>query len=142
MEHVDLSGVDRYIGGDVVPELIHGLRRVHGRTGRDFLVLDALSSELPTADAVLIRDLLGHLTHAQVHRLLRNVKRSDARLLLATHYPNLRANNDVAMGAWRPQNFTLPPYSWPEPIALLHEEPPALGEREDKTLAAWHLSGI
>lgn len=64
MQDVDLSGLDRYVGGDVVPELIETLQREHSGPGREFLVLDALSSDLPTVDAVMVRDLFGHLDRA------------------------------------------------------------------------------
>jgi hypothetical protein len=140
MQHVDLSSIERYIGGDVVPAMIEGLRKRHAGAGREFHVLDALSSALPRADAVMIRDLLGHLEHEQVRRLLRNVKRSGARWLLATHYPDVSQNSDIAMGGWRPQNLTIPPYGWPEPDRLLWERP---GDgRGDKTIAVWSLSAL
>jgi hypothetical protein len=44
------------------------------------------------------------------------------------------------MGSWRPQNFTLSPYRWPEPENVLREQPPA--ERSDKTLAVWRLADL
>lgn len=142
MQHVDLSGLDRYIGGDVVPAIVEHVRREHSAPGREFVQLDALSTDLPKVDAVMIRDLFGHLDHAQVRRLVRNVKSSGAKWLLATHYPDLAANTNIAMGCWRPQNFTLPPYSWPEPMDLLWERPPDTLAREDKTLAAWSLADV
>ena len=137
MQDVDLSSITSYIGADVVPYLIESLREQHGGPGREFLVLDALSSPLPPVDAVMVRDLLGHLEHAQVRRLVRNVKRSGARWLLATHYPEVDHNTDVGMGDWRPQNMTLPPYRWPKPHLLLWEHP--IDERQDKTLGVWSL---
>jgi hypothetical protein len=140
MQHVDLSGIDSYIGGDVVPELIEGLLERHAAPGRAFVVLDALSSDLPSVDAVMVRDLLGHLDRAQVRRLVRNVKRSGAMWLLVTHYPDVDQNVEVGMGGWRPQNLTLAPYRWPEPQRLLWERP--RDERPDKTLAVWSLAGL
>ncbi|MBA2517001.1 MAG: class I SAM-dependent methyltransferase, partial [Solirubrobacterales bacterium] len=78
MQHVDLSRIDRYIGGDVVPALVEEVRSAHGGPGRSFIEIDALTSDLPRVDAVMVRDLFGHLDHAQSRRLVRNVKRSGA----------------------------------------------------------------
>jgi hypothetical protein len=140
MQRADLSGLDRYVGGDVVPDLIEGLRQKHGGPGREFLVLDALSDDLPRVDAVMVRDLFGHLDHAQVRKLVRNAKRSGSTWLLGTNYPELTENEDVSMGHWRPQNFALAPYLWPAPHAVLEERPQE--ERADKTLAAWRLADL
>jgi hypothetical protein len=140
MRHVDLSAIDRYVGGEIVSELVERLSLEHGRPGVEFVQLDGLSGELPTVDAVMVRDLFGHLDHMQIRRLVRNVKRSGAKWLLASHYPSVEDNSDVEMGAWRPQNFTLPPYRWPEPRRMLWEHPPT--ERNDKTLSAWTVSEL
>jgi hypothetical protein len=51
----------------------------------------------------MVRDLLGHLEHAQVTRLVRNVKRPGFIWLLATQYPEVDQNTDVKMGEWRRQ---------------------------------------
>jgi hypothetical protein len=53
------------------------------------MVLDVVSSRLPAADAVMARDLFGHLDHAQVRRAISNIKTSGANWLLATHYPEV-----------------------------------------------------
>jgi hypothetical protein len=140
MQRVDLSGIDSYIGGDIVPDLVNDLQERHAGPGRAFVVLDALSSDLPSVDAVIVRDLLGHLEHYQVRRLVQNVKRSGAVWLLATHYPELHHNVDIGMGGWRPQNMTLAPYGWPEPQRLLWERPP--DERADKTVAVWSVAEL
>lgn len=139
MRHVDLSALEHYIGADVVPELIDQLRDEYGGAGREFVTLDALTDELPRVDAIMVRDLFGHLDHIQMRRLVRNAKRSGSTWLLASHYPGLEHNEDVRMGSWRPQNFTLAPYDWPAPAAMLAERPQSAIEREDKMLAAWRL---
>lgn len=140
MREVDLTGLDAYIGGDIVPDLIERLNRDHADHRVRFAVLDAISSAIPATDAVMVRDLFGHLEHAQVRRAIANIKRGGATWLLATHYPRVEENLDVVMGAWRPQNFLLTPYRWPAPHAMIWEEP--VVERRDKTLAAWRLADL
>ncbi len=142
MQHVDRSRLERYVGADIAPELIEHLTQLHRAPRVEFMQLDVLSSSLPQVDAVMMRDLLGHLDDVRVRRAVRNVRRSGAQWLLASHYPELAKNEDIAMGSWRPQNFLLAPYRWPEPVAILWERPPPPAEREDKALAAWLVTTL
>src|ERR1043165_1073813 len=57
MRYAELDGV-KYVGADVVPDLVARNRRLYGREGRSFLALDITKDSLPRADAVLCRDCL------------------------------------------------------------------------------------
>ena len=65
MKEVALPGV-RYVGVDVVAEMIERNRRLYGRPGRAFRCLDVTRGPLPRADAIFCRDCLVHLCHADV----------------------------------------------------------------------------
>ena len=53
-----------------------------------FTQLDGTAQPLPRADLVTIRQVLQHLTNAQIERVLRNVERSGARFaLISEHVP-------------------------------------------------------
>src|SRR4051794_12222294 len=77
MGQVDLTGVD-YVGADLVTDIVAGLQARYGGDRRRFIRLDAIADPLPQVDAILMRDLLLHLTLAQGRRALANVKRSGA----------------------------------------------------------------
>lgn len=142
MRTVDL-GIDRYVGGDLVPELVARNQELYGGPGREFVRLDLLRDPLPAADAVFCRDCLVHLTHAQVMDALRNVRASGARYLLTTTYPALPRNRNIATGEWRPLNLERAPFGFPPPLRLVNEESTESGGLyPDKSLAVWRISDI
>ena len=140
MSKVGLEGVE-YIGADVLSSLV-----VHnGRAfpGRDFRRMDVTVSQLPTVDLVLCRDCLGHLSFADCHRALGNIKASGSKWLLTTTFWN-HPNVDIATGPdWRPRSLTLPPFSLPPPLLVIDELcKEAYPEFADKSMALWELSAI
>ena len=129
--------VERYVGVDVVPALIAANRR-HASARRRFLCRDLVRQPLPRADLVLCRDALVHLAEADVLRALANLRRTGAEYLLATTFVGERANPDVATGEWRPLNMQRPPFSFPEPLALVDERCHHTGGiYADKRLCLW-----
>jgi SAM-dependent methyltransferase len=131
-------GLDHYVGVDIVAELVRD--RADGAPGsEEFLCRDILSDPLPTADAIMCRDLLVHLSERQIFVALRNMKSSGSRLLLTTHFPT-RQNRDIATGGWRPLNLEASPFGFPPPIDAIVEGIPA--PFEDKTLAVWRFEDL
>lgn len=126
-----------YIGVDIVPEVIKR-RQAAGRPNERYLCLDAATDPLPTADAVLCRDLMVHLSNSLVRTTLRNLKDSGARFLIATTFPGVE-NTDIPTGRWRRLDLTAPPFSLPRPVELVPERSDApLG----KSLGVWRMGDI
>ena len=101
MKHVHL-GVDRYIGIDVLPEVIRENQRKFRRPGRTFLVADLTEGALPEVDLIFSRDCLVHFSYRDILRALKSFKRSKSRFLLTTTFVNRKTNSDLATGEWRP----------------------------------------
>lgn len=142
MRTVEL-GVERYIGGDLVPGLVARNQQLYGDGSREFVRLDLLRDPLPAVDAVFCRDCLVHLSHGQVHQALRNVRASGARYLLTTTYPRQPRNRNIATGEWRPLNLELAPFGFPPPLRLVNEESTESGGLyPDKSLGVWRVSDI
>jgi hypothetical protein len=142
MRTVDL-GVERYVGGDLVPELVARNQELYGAPGREFVRLDLLRGPLPAADAVFCRDCLVHLSHAQVADALRNVRASGATYLLTTTYPAQPRNRNIATGEWRPLNLQLAPFGFPPPLRLVNEESTESGGLyPDKSIGVWRVSDL
>lgn len=136
-----LAGI-RYIGVDIVPSLIAMLRAERAEFG-DYAVADITSDPLPRADAILCRDCLVHLSFANIGRAVENFRRSGARWLLTTTFPDWQMNNDCEDGDWRALNFERPPFAWGTPHALLTEEcREAGGGWADKSLGVWRLDEL
>ena len=109
MRHVDL-GVEQYIGGDVVPELVAQLQREYEAPGRRFVQLDITEDQLPATDAILCRQCLIHLSNRRARKALENFGRSGARWLLTTSYRNVRENVDIETGSFRRIDLRLSPF--------------------------------
>ena len=135
MQHTDLSGV-RYIGGDLVGDLIEGNRAEYARDGVEFQKLDLVNDTLPAVDVILCRDCLVHLSFADAQAALSNIVRSGAGWLLATSFPSVTRNDDIVTGQWRPINLTLPPFNLPEPEQVIGENCTE-SEFADKNLSLW-----
>jgi hypothetical protein len=133
--------LDRYIGVDIVPELIDRNRRLYGSRQRRFLCADLAVQPLPRVDVIFCRDCLVHLTLQDIHRVLANFRRSRPRYLLTTTFLGPHPNAEIETGSWRPLNLQLPPFNLPAPLALIDEYCPAHnGRYADKHLALWRLA--
>jgi hypothetical protein len=135
MQHLDLP-ISRYIGADVVEELIAENRRRFSDSKRTFLSLDLTTDPLPPSDLVLCRDCLFHFSFFDISRAIANIMRSDVKLLLTTTYPTLHRNRNVVTGEWRPLNLQIAPFSFPEPLMLIDEK------SDDKHLGLWRVSDL
>jgi 2-polyprenyl-3-methyl-5-hydroxy-6-metoxy-1,4-benzoquinol methylase len=118
MSKVALDGVS-YIGADVAEQVVQHNQAKYPEV--DFRVLDIASSPLPKCDAVLVRDLFGHITNAEVARSLENLKASGCRWLLSTTFTSWGENaKPEKSGGWRIINLCVPPFSL-NPLLLLNE---------------------
>src|SRR3979490_61520 len=109
MRALDLP-VARYIGIDIVPDLVEHDRRRYGNPTRIFMRGNIACDDLPQADVILCRDCLVHFSLADARAALRNFKRSRSRYLLTTTFIALDENNDIATGGWRQLNLQRSPF--------------------------------
>ena len=139
--HLEDGVIERYVGVDVVREIVEENRARHGvLRRREFLSLDIARDPLPRADLVLCRDCLVHLPLSTGVRVVENMRRSGARWLLATTYPNLLvANSNIRVGRWRPLDLTLPPYSLPPPEEMILEGCTEIHDHPEKSLGLFRL---
>jgi hypothetical protein len=85
-----------------------------------------------------------HLNTREIRRALRNIKASGAIYLLTTTFTNNRDYKNLPFFTrgvgWRPINFQLDPFNFPQPINIINEECTE-GEFkfQDKSLALWKL---
>ena len=139
MQHLT-QHLDRYIGGDIVPALVQDVRSRHAGPGRDFLIFDLVTDDLPRADAVLCRDVFIHLSERDVKAALTRIKASGAEWLLTTTYPD-HENQEIITGAWRPINLQAEPYNLPVPVELINERTQDK-EFVDRSVGLWRVSVI
>lgn len=128
-------GTIRYIGVDIVADLIEGNREQYARPQLTFELRDIVRDELPEVDAILCRDCLIHFCFEDVLKAVGNFKCSGARLLLTTTFPSLVANARIVTGHYHPINLQIAPYDFPEPLELI-------AETSGKFLGVWRMEEL
>ena len=137
------DGMERYVGVDVVPELVERNRELHGGPGRTFLLADLTCDPLPAADVILCRDCLVHFSFADARAALENFRRSGSTWLCTTTFLDTRRNRDIRTGAWRELNLQEAPFGFPPPEALVDEKCTHSGGRyRSKRLGLWRLDAL
>lgn len=144
MQHVEL-GVERYIGADIVPDLIARNQQRYGGYKRDFQCLDLTEDPLPKAEVILSRDCLVHLSLSDAIRMLTNFKNSGSTYLLTTTFTDTSCNYELVgkHKFWRPLNLQLEPFNFPKPILIINEGcTEERGRYSSKSLGLWRLENI
>ena len=121
-----------YIGGDIVEALVKQNTIVH--SNYKFEVLDITSSSLPSADLLLMRDLLVHFSYNDILKAFANITRSHYKYVLMTHFTGPWQFRNCPTGQWYPVNFQSPPFKFSEPHTFVFENNEAY---PDKTLSLW-----
>ena len=138
MRLTDMPGIS-YTGVDVVPELVQRNQTLYPAPRRRFVCLNMIDDPLPTADLILCRDGLVHLSFADISSALRRMRSSRGKYLLTTTFEAHAENHDIQTGGWRPLNLQLPPLSFPPPIRNIWDGPRPDGTYADKMLALYEL---
>ena len=139
MKQLDLSKIE-YVGADIVEELIKSNSE---KNNFKFIILDLIKDPLPKSDLIICRDLLVHLKHEDIFKLINNIKASGCKYLLTTTFPNLNVNDNIITGDWRPINLQIKPFNFPSPISLINEKcTEGNGKFKDKSMALWQISEI
>jgi hypothetical protein len=128
-----------YLGLDVAPSAIRAAQRFHPE--RDYRVRDVRDG-CPTADLVICRDAMQHLSLGEGRQLLEAIRASGSPLLLASTY--VRGQNvDIATGEWYSPDLTAWPFNLPAPMHLIPDgydyADPELIRDPAKHLALWWL---
>jgi SAM-dependent methyltransferase len=75
-----------YTGVDVVPALVESHQRTFARAGVEFVAVDIVDDELPNGDLYLLRQVLQHLSNAQIARVLAKL-RDKPHVIISEHHP-------------------------------------------------------
>jgi len=133
----------RYIGIDVVWELIAENQKAYGKDLRTFDCLDMTKDGLPKVDVILCRDSLVHFSLDDILAAIENFRQSGSTYLLTTTFTRLPANMDIPTGEWRPINLQMAPFNFPKPLRLIDEKcMHSAGVFADKYLGFWALKDV
>ncbi len=134
-------GDAKYIGGDIVKDLVTDLNQKYASDKRSFIHLDVATGKLPDVDMIFIRDCFIHLNNGLVNKALQNIANSNIKYFVTTHAPGIPLNAEIETGQFRDINFTKAPFNLPEPFLIINEgcTDPLL---RDKSLGVWKISDI
>jgi hypothetical protein len=135
MRHI-AGTLERYVGVDIVRDLIERNARLYGTDRIRFACADIVADQLPGADAVLCRDCFIHLPTRLIRAALENFRASGVRYLLLTN-DRVETYHDIPIGSFRRVNFTRPPFSFPAPLCVVNES-----EDGDRQLCLWALDAL
>lgn len=139
MREVQLD-VDRYIGADVVGELVEENRRKYGNSKTEFVCLDITRDKLPQVDLIICRDLLVHFNYRHIFRSIKNIKKSESKYLLTTTFVGHDKNEDIITGEWRPISLVKYPFNFPDPVKMIDENYTVGSSR--KCLGLWRITDL
>jgi hypothetical protein len=136
MKHV-VGSLERYVGVDIVRDLIDRNERLYATDRIRFLCADIVADRLPAADAVLCRDCFIHLPTRLIRAALANFRASGIRYLLLTNDRDVETYHDIPIGSFRRVNFERPPFSFPPPLHVVNES-----RNGDRQLCLWKLAAL
>jgi hypothetical protein len=136
-------GAAKYIGVDIVTALIAQNMAQFCSNSVRFLCADLAKDVLPSADLILCRDCLVHVSFEDAFAILRNFRSTGARYLLTTTFSARKLNVDLDDRFWRPLNMQIAPFHFPAPLKIINEEcTEGGGNFRDKCLGLWELNRL
>lgn len=120
MQHIKFETA-RYIGIDIVDDLIQRNKKIYGKINTTFQCLNIVNDPIPKSDLIFSRDCFVHLSFNDIINALRNFKSSGAKYLLTTTFTQRTENQDLGEGFWRTLNLQLAPFNFPPPLKLINE---------------------
>lgn len=141
MQYVDIGDI-KYIGVDIVNEIIRRNAKKFGSKTRKFAYKNIIHDKLPAADLILIRDCWVHLSSKDVFSCVNNLKKSKIKYVLTTSFTDMFSNSELE-NIWRPINLEHPPFNFPKPIEIINEGcTEDNGIYKDKSLVLWEISSL
>lgn len=142
MQHVSLP-VKKYIGADIVEELIYTNQTRYASPQREFRIIDLTKDILPAVDLLFCRDCLVHLSFADISKVFSNLKKSGIQYILTTTFTDRTENYDIQTGDWRVLNLQAAPFYLPAPILQVNEQcTEGNGWYADKCLGLWSVADL
>lgn len=151
MKNVSIPQSCQYIGIDIVEEMIAN-NAPFVDENHSFMVADMVSDNLPDADLIFIRDCFIHFDNALIIETMRNISRSNIRYIAVTNdlrearFPGKNIELDRAKDGvnyeFRPNCFTLPPYSLPAPIYNFDDGDSWHPWNGHKAISVWEMDTV
>lgn len=136
IRHVELA-IDRYVGADIVADLVEQNKATFAGSSREFAVIDVTRDPVPKVDVILCRDCLIHLPYSSIHSAIANFKRSGSTFLLTTTNTTANENRNIVTGDCFLLNLEQSPFDLPPPIRTLRES-----DVHGRSLGLWRIADL
>jgi len=138
MQHLLKDAKVKYIGVDIVKDMIDDCNRKYSTKSIRFLVRDITTDVLPACDAVIVKDVIQHLSVWDAYLAIQQVLATKTKWLLINHFPATEANRDTYKYGGGFYNLCLPPFNFPKPLRLI----PKVGkgmQPKQRMMGLWDL---
>ena len=116
----------KYIGGDIVKDLIDKNNEKFAQPNIQFIEIDIIKDKLPSADIILCRDCLIHFSYDNIIKFFNNFINSEIDYILVTSYEtdknNSAQNYEINDGDFRPLFLMKHPFNLPAPLAKISDK--------------------
>jgi len=135
LSKLDWTGID-YMGVDIVPELI----RQNKRRFPDFKfkIENLVKMTMPKKDMVFIRDVFSHLNFKNCLEIIKNIKASGSRYLMASTQTAIKENIDTSCIVLQFRNLMIEPFNFPEPIKFISDK----ASDQNHVVGIWEIDGL
>jgi len=107
----------KYVGGDIVLPLVNRNNNSYASNNIEFIHIDLTKDFFPSADLMICRDCLFHLSYEDIFLFLNNFVNSDIKFLLTTtHMRNNFKNNNIESGDFRLIDLLSSPFYFPPDV--------------------------
>lgn len=83
-----VSLASKYIACDIFDGVIEENRKIYQGENLEFRVLDLAAGQLPDVDIIIVRQVLQHLSNADIEGFVRNISKACKYLILTEHLPS------------------------------------------------------
>ena len=116
IKNIIIDSPIRYIGADIVPEVIKRNKKKFNNNKISFKEMDITREKLPKTDLFICRDFVFHLSFKDTYKFLKNLKNTSSKyILISNHFKNKKHSNlnkDINSGDFRKINIFQPPYNF------------------------------
>ncbi len=113
---------DRYVGYDIVKDLMDLNAERYGSPTVQFRHANILETDYESADLALCRDFVIHSSFNDIFAFFANLRRSNVEYILVSQYGNCENKDMVTGNRYRPIDFTQEPFNFPKPEVLIEED--------------------
>jgi len=115
MKLFDFNLIEKYLGVDIVNEMILSNNKTYGNNVISFEQHDITNYPIEIFDIIICKDVLVHLNFIDALRTLTNIKNSKSTYFLSTTFVDFE-NININTGQWRPINLLSTPFNLNPPI--------------------------